>query len=144
MESKYLKQFERLNKEMRDAFSLTGGNVVIEKLPSIEMKTAGGLIVAKPDSFKANAHDTKTDVAIVLLVGDGYVDEEGNDIKSSLSPGEIVMVPTYAQWFSTFPGLASYTSNTIALIHEKDVKFKFASMKAFDKCSQVLNSPQEF
>ena len=139
--SKYLEQFKRLenNKEL---YRLNGGRVLIEVLPKPELKTAGGILMAAPANFaKGATFETQAGtVGIVLLTGEGYVDNDGTSYEIDLKPGNIVMVNDFGiKTLSSFPGLEQYTAQSLAVIDETTVQMTWPSIEAFTEYSRVLN-----
>ncbi len=137
-ESLYLTKFKKLQELAPDKFSLVGGRLLIEEIPAPEMKTAGGLIIGQAVTHKATAHDNKSRLGVVLLAGSGYEDDQGNEIPTDVKQGEVVLLPSNAIFFSTFPGLTGYTDNKICLAREGDVAFKFGSIEDFEFCQRLL------
>lgn len=140
--SKYLEQFKRLenNKEL---YRLNGGRVLIEILPKPELKTAGGIItMAAPANFaKGATFETQAGtVGIVLLTGEGYVDNDGTSYEIDLKPGNIVMVNDFGiKTLSSFPGLGQYTAQSLAVIDETTVQMTWPSIETFTEYSKILN-----
>lgn len=138
MESKYLTQFTNVKD-----FKLNGARLLIEVMPPEEIKSAGGLIVAAPSGFaKGSTADTcRATLAIVLLIGEGYVDAEGTEYESTVKPGAVVMVNDFSvRTFSTFPGLRSYTANTLAVIDENNIQMQWESLEQFKSYEEKLNN----
>jgi co-chaperonin GroES (HSP10) len=140
--SVYLERFKRLKELGGDKYSLIGGKVLVERITPPEMKTAGGLFIPQDvKSHKGTASDFKTEIGVVLLVGSGYIDENGYDVPIDLKPGEIILLPTSVSYYTTFPGLiSSIPERTLGMIRESDVWFKFASVEAFEECTKILIS----
>lgn len=139
--SKYLEQFKRLenNKEL---YRLNGGRVLIEVLPKPELKTAGGILMAAPANFaKGSTFETQAGtVGIVLLTGEGYVDNDGTSYEIDLKPGNIVMVNDFGiKTLSSFPGLEQYTAQSLAVIDETTVQMTWPSIETFTEYSKILN-----
>lgn len=139
IESKFLEKFKRLQENASDKFSLIGGKILIERIDEPELKTEGGLIIGNYKSQKVTAHDKKSELGIVLLVGSGYMDEKGEEIPVDIKAGEIIMLPSNVSYYSTFPGLTGVTENILGIVQESHVFFKFGSIDDFKTCSQVLN-----
>lgn len=145
MESRYLNRFQKLNaltkEERKELFTLNGNRVLLEILPKREIKTASGLIISAPsDHVKITADATQAVMAIVLLTGEGYVDEDGNPVDMDVKPGNVVMVNEFGiKTFSTFPGLLDYTKNTLAMTSESEIQVSFPSMEAFERYEALLN-----
>ena len=61
--------------------------VVLEKIP--EEKKVGGIIIA-------TSHENESAVALVVAVGPGYTDKDGNEIKVEAKVGDRVIYKKYA------------------------------------------------
>lgn len=140
IESKFLERFKRLQAKAENKFSLIGGKVLVERIEEPELKTEGGLIIGNYKGVKASAHDTKSQLGVVLLTGSGYVDEDGKDVPIDLKVGEIVMLPSAVTYYSTFPGLTGVTENILGIVQESQIFFKFGSVQDFIDCSKILNN----
>ena len=141
--TKYLESFKKLQtEEAKQLFRLQGARVLIEVLPAREIKTASGIILSAPkDHVKVTAESQQHLLGIVLLTGAGYVDSENNPIPMDVEVGNIVMINELGlKYFSTFPGIANYTKNTLALTSESDIQMIFPNQEAYDKYEQLLNS----
>ncbi len=139
MESKYLHRFSKVTQEI---FPLRGSRILVELLPKEELKTAGGLVIAS----SLNDHRTSTDVnkallGVVLAVGNGYVDDEGNESAVEVKPGYVVMLSQFGvRPYSHFPGVAEYTSESIALTRESEIHCAWPSMDAYQEYRKALNT----
>lgn len=138
-ESRYLSRFMKLQENCKDVFCLTGGRILLEEIAEPELKTAGGLIIPTVDRYKETAHDNKAKLGIVLLVGEGYEDEDGNAIEPDIKQGEIVLMPSNGVYYNTWPGLAGTTDKKLCVVRDSDIMLRFNSIEDFTKCSQVLN-----
>jgi co-chaperonin GroES (HSP10) len=142
MESKYLEKFKRLQTEEAQAlYRLQGARVLLEVLPQKEIKTAAGIILSAPkDHVKVTAESFQPQLAIVLLIGAGYVDSDNNPIDMDVKVGNIVMVNELGlRYFSTFPGIVDYTKNTLALTSESEIQMIFENMEKFEQYEAILN-----
>lgn len=142
MESKYLEKFKRLQtEEAQSLYRLQGARVLLEVLPQKEIKTASGIILSAPkDHVKVTAESFQPQLAIVLLIGAGYVDSDNNPIDMDVKVGNIVMVNELGlRYFSTFPGIVDYTKNTLALTSESEIQMIFENMEKFEQYEALLN-----
>jgi len=142
MESKYLEKFKRLQTtEAQSLYRLQGARVLLEVLPQKEIKTASGIILSAPkDHVKVTAESFQPQLAIVLLIGAGYVDSDNNPIDMDVKVGNIVMVNELGlRYFSTFPGIVDYTKNTLALTSESEIQMIFENMEKFEQYEALLN-----
>ena len=88
-QTKYLEQFKKLE---GTKYKLAGGRMLVEVLPKAEMKTAGGLIMAAPSSHKGTADLQRALLGVVLMLGEGYVDDDGKDIEMDVKVGNVVVL----------------------------------------------------
>ncbi len=140
MESKYLERFKRLSGK-DELFALHGGRILIEILKQPEIKSKSGLIVAAPSDFArgSTAETSRATLAMVLLVGSGYVDTDGTDIPVGASPGQVVMVNDFGlRTFSSLPGISDYTANSVALIDESLIQMSWPSVESFTEYCKLL------
>src|ERR1044072_9971534 len=109
----FRKEFELLRELGEQTFVLRGSTIIVEILPTPEIKTKGGLIIETPsDHIKggsAAAH--KVEVARVLMCGQGYYkesggqyDEEGKHFSEEfeeleVKPGAVILLPKYSAQF---------------------------------------------
>lgn len=140
MESKYLGRFKALNEVKGDiGFRLNGARVLVEILPTKEIKTASGIIMTSPDTFKATADSFKAILGIVLLTGEGYVDDDGDSIPMETKLGQVVVLNEFGlKYYSQYPGIADYTRNTLAMTNESEIVMSFDSIEEFEKYEQSL------
>jgi co-chaperonin GroES (HSP10) len=124
MESKYLNFFNKLRSVLPGFYQLFGSRILVEVLPEEELKTAGGLIVAKSSSHRTDTEENKFTAAVVIAVGRGYFDDEtGDDVPLDVKPGQVIeVVRTGLRRYSTHPILGSqYTSGELAILNESHV-----------------------
>jgi co-chaperonin GroES (HSP10) len=142
IESKYLAQFKRLDEVKKDiGFRLNGGRLLVEILPKKEFKSAGGLILASPDSYKGTAETQRALVGIILMTGEGYVDVDGNEIPTEAKVGSIVVLNEFGiKYYSSFPGIEEFTRNTLAMTSESEVQMSFDNIEQYQKYEEVLNN----
>ena len=142
MESKYLARFQKLGEIKKDlGFRLNGSRLLVEILPAKEIKTASGLVLSSPDTYKATADSYRALLGIVLMTGEGYVDDEGADVPMETKVGQIVVLNEFGlKYYSQFPGIADYTKNTVAMTSESEIQMSFDSIEEFIKYEQALSS----
>lgn len=142
MESKYLARFQKLGEVKKDiGFRLNGSRLLVEILPAKEIKTASGLVLSSPDTYKATADSYRALLGIVLMTGEGYVDDEGADVPMETKVGQIVVLNEFGlKYYSQFPGIADYTKNTVAMTSESEIQMSFDSIEEFIKYEQALSS----
>lgn len=136
-ESQYLEKFKKLE---GSKFKLAGGRILVEVLAKQEMKSAGGLIIAAPSSHKGIIDMQRAVLGVVLMVGEGYIDDEGNDIPMEVKPGNIVVLNEFGvKYYSDFPGVKTYTENKLAMTSESEIQFKFESAEELAEFESLLN-----
>jgi co-chaperonin GroES (HSP10) len=132
--TKYLEQFKKLE---GSKYKLAGGRMLVEILPKKEMKTTGGLIMAAPLNHKGTADTQRAVVGVVLMTGEGYVDDDGIDVPMETKVGSVVVLNEFGlKYYSEFPGIATYTESKLALTAESEIQMKFDSfddLAAFEK-----------
>ena len=110
--TKYLEQFKKLD---GSKYKLAGGRMLVEILPKEEMKTTGGLIMAAPIQHKGTADTQRAVVGVVLMTGEGYVDDDGNDVPMETKVGSVVVLNEFGlKYYSQFPGISTYTESKLA------------------------------
>jgi co-chaperonin GroES (HSP10) len=115
--------------------------MIVEILPKLEVKTAGGLVIAS-DSRQVNGSNVDLPtLALVLQVGAGYVDENGVPEKQELKPGNVVLISEMGlKYYSMYPGLKEFTPKSIALTRESEVHMYWDSIEAFKNFETTINA----
>ena len=135
--TKYLEQFKKL---AGSKYKLEGGRMLVEILPKEEMKTTGGLIMAAPIQHKGTADTQRAVVGVVLMTGNGYVDDDGNDIPMETKVGSVVVLNEFGlKYYSQFPGISTYTESKLALTAESEIQMKFDSFDDLAEFEKQLN-----
>lgn len=134
--TKYLEQFKKLE---GTKYKLAGGRMLVEILPKKEMKTNGGLIMAAPIQHKGTADTQRAVVGVVLMIGEGYVDDDGKDVAMETKVGNIVVLNEFGlKYYSEYPGLTSYTENKLAMTAESEIQMKFDSFDDLAEYEKLL------
>lgn len=134
--TKYLEQFKKLE---GSKYKLAGGRMLVEILPKKEMKTNGGLIMAAPIQHKGTADTQRAVVGVVLMTGEGYVDDDGKDVAMETKVGNIVVLNEFGlKYYSEYPGLTSYTENKLAMTAESEIQMKFDSFDDLAEYERLL------
>lgn len=136
MKSKYLSKFMNLQPNQLAKLPIAGSRLLIELMPQEEVKSSGGIYLTTglKDNLQAPT------VGIVLAVGEGYEDENGEPLPVDIGVGAVVLVANFSvSAFSTFPGLIGYTGGDIAFVREGDVAASWVSIEAFDEYARELN-----
>lgn len=121
--SKYLTFFQTLKEHQPNFYKLFGSRILVEVLPDVEMKTAGGLIVGSARNQRTDTEENKFTAAVVLSVGNGFYDEDGKDVPLDTKPGQVVeVVRSSLRRYSTHPVLgAQFTTGDLAAVKEGDI-----------------------
>jgi co-chaperonin GroES (HSP10) len=135
--TKYLEQFKKLE---GSKYKLAGGRMLVEILAKKEMKTSGGLIMSAPLNHKNVADTQRAVVGVVLMTGEGYVDDDGNEIEMETKVGAVVVLNEFGlKYYSEFPGIATYTESKLALTAESEIQMKFDSFDDLAEFERILN-----
>lgn len=136
--TKYLEQFKKLE---GSKYKLAGGRMLVEILPKKEMKTTGGLIMAAPVQHKGTADTQRAVVGVVVMVGEGYVNDDQQDVPMETKVGNVVVLNEFGlKYYSEFPGVSSYTENKLALTAESEIQMKFDSLDDLAEFERLLNT----
>lgn len=142
METKYLNRFLKLQTdEAKKLFDFNGARLLLEILPKREIKTASGLIISAPsDHVRVTADAAQAVMAIVLMTGTGYYDDDGKPVDMETQVGNVVMVNEFGlRAFSTFPGLVDYTKNSLAITTESEIQMRFKTVEDYLQYEAILN-----
>lgn len=143
MQSKYLAAFQRLKATANEHFILNSDRLIVEILPKEELKK-GSIIMAPPKDMRSMTEENRAVLVLVLLVGEGYVDDDGNDIPVKYQPGEILMVPFNSlRHYTQFPMLLDYTANELAQTREGEVIMSWPSFESYEACKKAINDSKE-
>lgn len=136
IKSKYLEAF----KEASRFIKLPGNKLLVERIEQPEARTAGGIIIAENSNIKSDIKSFKPLIAMVIAVGEGYLDTETNSmVEMETKPGSIVLLnPNGATFFSTVPGLDSYSDMKLGISSEGDIQMRFDDMEAFNSYKEAL------
>jgi co-chaperonin GroES (HSP10) len=137
MESRYLSRFAKL---AEGQLPLRGNRLLVEVLPKEEIKSKGGLIInSVSSSHKTTTEVNRAKLAIVLVSGNGYFDEDGEDVALDVRPGAIIMVSEMGlKYYSEFPGITEYTGETLALTRDSEIHAAWSSIEAYKAYQQTL------
>lgn len=144
MTSKYLNVVRNMNETLPTFYKLQGSRILVELLPEPEMKTEGGLFVGSASNSRSSTEEDKFTAAVILAVGTGYYDDEGNDIPMDKRPGQIVeVVRSSLRYYSTHPilGGSQYTNKELATVNESAINAVLAN--SVEEYSQALTIIRE-
>jgi len=121
-------------------FKVTGARLLVEQRELGEIKSKGGLILSAPSSHKSTLKRQEPMVCTVIAVGEGYTDDQGNPVPLSIKPGNIVVLNVNGvSFFSTLPGVPSYTEMKLGITSESDVQMVFDGEKEFSEYAAVFS-----
>lgn len=108
-------------------------------LPKEEVKSAGGLVLSSQTDTRTSTKENQADLAIVLAIGAGYIDNEGNDVAIDLAPGNVVLLSRLSlKYYSQFPGISEYTGEVLAMTRESEVHAAWPSVEAYEAYKKTL------
>lgn len=154
--SRYFKRFQRLSEdftriprpemdtehsydahELVPHMTLKGDMLIVERLPKIELKSKGGIIMPHDvKTYKDTMSDRVTDFGIVLMTGPGHVFDDGTRAPCECKPGDVVLLPGNVAWYSAFGTMGDYEAFSIGLVRDAQIMLQFSDYK---KAFEVLN-----
>lgn len=142
--SKYLGRFQALWTGAPELFTLHDNRLLVEILPKDELKSKGGLILTPSRSdHRSVTEENQHQLAVILYVGAGFLNEKNEVVRPNYQPGNLVLVSPYSlKPYTSFPMLAEYTANELALTRDIDVHCSFKNEDEYLKACQILNNPQ--
>lgn len=136
--SKYFRAFERLRKEYPGIMTLSGDNVLVERLPPVEVRTKSGLILnVETSTHRDSFTDSLTEFGLVLATGPGLWADEGGDIPCNAKPGDVILLPSSTFWYSGFGSIANYEAFSIGRVRDGQIPLWF---KDYKKAFEVLSN----
>ncbi len=130
-----------MKKRLPDFYQLYGSRILIEILPEPEMKTAGGLVMSSPSNNRSATDENKFCAGVVLSIGEGYFDEDGNDVPLKVKQGNVVEVSRSAlRPYSSHPIVAGqYTNGELATVNENGVQgFLAATVESYATAFEII------
>lgn len=122
-------------KQSQSLFKLFGSKMLVERLDMGDIKISkdSDLILATPKHAKSNVKSLEPLVCKVLATGEGYTLDDGSTAPLSIEAGNIVVLNANGvSFFSTLPGIATYSKMLVGITTESDVQLVFASEADFD------------
>lgn len=140
----YLNVFKQLQEKCKDAYKLYGDCILVEEVEKEEFKTAGGIVIAQSINSRVldSIEDNRPQLVRALLIGEGFIGEDGEDVKVDVNQGDILLTGKLSiKWLSAFgPILMQEGSARIGLMRETDIQMKFIGQEGYDKVGLTLNS----
>lgn len=139
LEAKYLEKFNKLGLR-KELFQLRGDRILLEMLPKEDLTTESGIYIATDINYRSSTKENQATLGVVLLVGEGYYDEEtGADKPLDIKPGNIVLLSSMGlKYYSSFPGIQGYVPNTLALSRDSEVHMIIPNFEAYEQMKGVL------
>lgn len=139
MESKYISLFNNLPTELKPR--LSGNRILIELLPKEELKTAGGIVLATVSTHKSDIEWLRPKLGIILLKGEGIVNERGEIEEIPHPIGSVCLVSEHApKSLSTFPGLEGIVTDEVALISRHDIHISWNTLPIYTQYRKTISS----
>lgn len=137
IKSTYLETFKRASKHL----TLPGNKILVEKIDTAEVRTKGGLIIAERQDIRSDVKSLKPLLAIVVAVGEGYLDTDSNTtVPLDVKQGSVVILnPNGVMFFSTVPGLLNYSDLKLGISTEGDIQLRFDSIEAYNEYEKAVN-----
>lgn len=134
----YVDAFANIPKE---TFELDGDYLLVEVLDNSEQKTKSGLIVSSGTQKQIDAFESNRPTFVrVLLAGDGFTDDEGNNVDLDSKPGQIIMVGGHSlKRFMAFGDMIMSGDAKLALTKESEVQMRFKGQEQYNAFFEALN-----
>lgn len=139
MELAFKEHFIKMN-DVRDKFAFRGNLLLVEMFDDVT-ETKGGIILGTDRDQLMGLNAGKAKLAYVHMVGEGYYDEDTEELEAlPIQPGAVVMCPqSQLEYFTTFPGLPQLASNKLALIPETSIKLYYESVEDYQAVKEALD-----
>lgn len=138
----YVDRFKELKDAENDEWYLRGDLLIVEKLPDMEKKTAGGIITSVGEQgMREGFLHKQTNFVRVLYVGAGTIDPETDKHYPVLAePGDVIMVDqSQVRFFSDFGDMADVKSEQIGITTEGAIRIRFKGDAAYSRAFGILN-----
>lgn len=141
MQSKYLGYYRQLKERLPTFNRIFGSRVFVEILPNPEIKSEGGLILGASTHHRNFTDEKSFTAAVVLDVGSGYVDDDGDTVPTDVKVGQVVeVVRTDLRYYSTHPFLGGqFMKDEVASIRESAINGVIAeSVEEYTQALKVI------
>lgn len=140
IESKYLDHFKKAA-DSKHKYIMRGNRVLVEILPKEEIKSKGGIIIQSSDRQIGAMDEYRSELGVVLDVGDGYVDDDGERVMCKVKPGYVVIMPEMGtQYKSTWPGIEGAIPTFLGLVPDSSLGVYWESIEDFNQYVEELSS----
>lgn len=134
------KAFDALVPFQGETFCMTGDFLIVEVFPEEEVVTKTGLVVVRDKRQIEGVYADSPLFCKVMLVGDGYTDEDGKDVPLSSKRGDIVLFGQHSvKRFSKFGDLIPQEGRVLALAKDSEVQMRWDSEKSYNDCMSAMN-----
>jgi len=139
----YLEAFKKTKADAVDSYQLHGDHLLVEKLDQREMLPKSAIEIVDGGRQINTMSASKPVFARVLLVGEGYYDED-EDGKETITPcdveeGDIILVGQNSiGQFSSFGKLNTYGKLEIGITRATEIMLKWRGSEGFDEFFKVL------
>ena len=142
--STYLKKFNQVKDSTKTKMNLRGNLILVEKI-EMEVKTKTGIIITDQSRGTFNGvGENRLDFHLVVEVGSGYENEEGEDDPTMLEckAGDVVVLPTGACQYLSYFGqhLSGDQADRLGLARSSDCLIVFDGIEGFNKYFEEFES----
>ncbi len=134
------KRFNALHEKAPGTLILRGSNILVEAI-EYEVKSKGGLIIANDSDYRHGTTEAnKLQLGRVLMVGQGYYNEDGSESPCEIPRGAIVILPkTDTHIISTFAGLP-VSGMKLHMVAERQILMYFKTEEEYNKYMEVMQN----
>lgn len=145
--STYLPLFlEGFSPEIKEGFTLNGASILIQRIPKEEIKKGGIIIQADDKIFGAGIGADLPTWVQVLMVGEGYYDDETEeDVVLEVSIGDVLLIPENSiKWISVLGPLVPTRGEEMGIAaFSSSMNFHFKGVAGFNALTQELGKRQD-
>lgn len=137
---KLINAFRALNDIRKDSFHLIGDICFVQVIDQ-EVKTKSGLVLAEHSKQALNGvGPDKPTLCRILMVGEGEVDADGNDIPQEVRAGDIVVVGKHAVKIISSLGntVLQEEKTEVGMIKASEIQMRFFGEDAYKRVSRIL------
>lgn len=138
--AKLINAFKSLNDVRKETFHLIGDICFVQVLDQ-EVKTKSGLVLADHAKQIMNGvGPDKPTICRVLMVGEGEVDADGNDLPLEVNVGDIVIVGKHAvKIISSLGNTVLHEDKTeVGMIKAAEIQMRFFGEEAYKRVASIL------
>lgn len=147
LNSKYLRAFERIRKEMGDSFVLRDDILMVERIPQPEKKSKGGLIIPDVEQLMGKKmHSMSEDYPTLSLVlhcePEYFCRKELRVVPSKHNPGDIIYTPRWSiEWHEIFAAMdfGDGDLNNIGKVLRSEAQYIWRGPGAYEQAFTIIN-----